>query len=176
MSDMKKHWLVICSATALAGCATTADREMVTLVAPADGGELMKQCSRYSPEGASNFFEPTPREITGIESAAMRTLRDARAKKGAVLSQAGVSPSPFDWPDDPSLYQRQYIGYVANGRRMIYGNYFPGGGATTPREPLTVCDGGPSFFGVEYDIDADKVVRIAFNGGRGGPFLEPIEP
>ena len=32
------------------------------------------------------------------------------------------------------------------------------------REPVIVCDGGPSFFGVEYDVERGQFTHIAYNG------------
>ena len=30
---------------------------------------------------------------------------------------------------------------------------------------VMICDGGPTFFGVEYDIPARRFTQFAFNGG-----------
>ena len=160
---------------ALAGCTTTAgSREAVTVVIPEQGGELVRQCSRTGPEGAHSFFTPRAREITAVETATAKALR-------GVSSQDYISPRDsdllaFDWPDDPSLYNRQYVGYVRDGRRKIYGNFVPTRFGPSSSEPVVVCDGGPSLFGVEFDILSGTVERIAFNGGRGGPFFPDIEP
>ncbi|BDI61396.1 hypothetical protein [Qipengyuania nanhaisediminis] len=148
----------------------------VVLIAPDDGADLVRQCSRQGPDDAAAFFTPSPREITAIETATMRALREARDAHEAYIAGAKGQVTAFSWPDDPSTYERQYVGYVSGGKRMIYGNFLPGGTGPASAHPLVVCDGGPRFFGVEYDSGENRVVRIAFNGGFGGPFLAPIEP
>ena len=168
-------------AIALAGCTTTGGyTERVTLIDPAQGERATTTCSRAGPEDPSDYFTPSAREVTAIESAAMRLLRDNRAEYEALLSQDPTGsenrPTPFDWPEDPSLYHRQYVGYYEDGRRMIYGSYFPASARPDAKEPVVLCDGGFRFFGVEFDVEADKVTRLAFDGTRGGPVLPPIEP
>jgi hypothetical protein len=107
----------------------------------------------------------------------MRLLRNRADEYARLLPVSdGIEPSPFDWPNDPSLYARQYIGYYEDGRRMIYGNYYPAQFRSDPGEPLVLCDGGYTLFGVEYDLDSRTVRRIAFDGSMGGPVLPPIEP
>lgn len=160
----------------LAGCATT-PVERVTLIDPSLGERATTTCSRAGPENPERFFSPSAREVTAIESAAMRLLRENRAEYDALIgSDAANGPTPFDWPEDPSLYNRHYVGYYEDGRRMIYGSYFPGPMHADASAPVVICDGGFRFFGVEYDLDAGAVRRIAFDGTRGGVILPPIEP
>ncbi|MEE4200217.1 hypothetical protein [Erythrobacter sp.] len=167
--------IILPAAIALAGCASLGStREAVTLIAPADGPRLLAQCSRPGPEGATDFFTLAPAEVTAIETATMAALRGAQERLGGQVE--GVRPSPFDWPGDPSLYDRQYVGYSIGERRFAYGNFLPSSGENSAGEPVIVCDGGPAFFGAEYDLTGNRLVRIAFNGGLGGPFLDPIEP
>ena len=67
----------------------------------------------------------------------------------------------------PTGWRRQYIGIVRNGERFIYGNFYPvGSGVAAGRltQPLIICDGGPAFFGVEYDLKAGRISHLAFNG------------
>jgi hypothetical protein len=65
----------------------------------------------------------------------------------------------------PNGFTRQYVGIVRNGRRFIYGNFAPAESA--PRDPLTpqiICDGGASYFGVEYEPASGRFTHTAFNG------------
>jgi hypothetical protein len=32
---------------------------------------------------------------------------------------------------------------------------------------MIVCDGGPQFFGAEYDVEAGRISHLAFNGSLG---------
>lgn len=66
-------------------------------------------------------------------------------------------------------WQRQYVGIVREGRRFIYGNYFPVESTIDWRKlPIGFCDGGPQFFGAEFDVSARHITRIDFNGSIGG--------
>jgi hypothetical protein len=68
----------------------------------------------------------------------------------------------------PSGWRRQYIGLIRSGQRFIYGNFFPERDWDEFRDwrtqPVTVCDGGPGFFGVEYDVSARRFTQFAYNG------------
>jgi hypothetical protein len=57
--------------------------------------------------------------------------------------------------------------------RFIYGNFItkeaagigePSGHESWRETATSICDGGPVFFGVEYDVDAGKFSHLAFNG------------
>ena len=156
----------------LAACSTpSASRgENIVLVDPAQGAALLAQCSRPAPISDGAFFTPTPAQITALETRLAAVLSEERTNYVEDDNPAGA----FDWPLAPSSYVRQYVGYEAGGRRMIYGNFVPGNSASGSNGPMVVCDGGPQFFGAEFDIAAGEVVRVAFNGGLGGPFYDPI--
>ena len=68
-------------------------------------------------------------------------------------------------------WQRQYAGLVRNGSRFIYGSFFPADAqnelAGWRERPMIVCDGGPQFFGAEYDVEAGRISHLAFNGSLG---------
>lgn len=67
----------------------------------------------------------------------------------------------------PRGWARQYVGVVRDGRRFIYGNFFPLDPTLDNRWReglIVVCDGGPDYFGVEYDIDRKEFSHLAFNG------------
>ena len=177
-----KKLAIIFLLTPLAACTTMsgdASRERVALVDPARGAALLEQCSRTGPDVSSveGYFEPSAQDITALETGAMAALARSRDEYRPEQAQYAGDYLAFDWPDNPGLYVRQYVGYRIAGRRHVYGNFLPVQSGTFPTsEPAIVCDGGPQFFGVEYDLDAGRLVRIAFNGGLGGPFLDAITP
>ncbi|MEL7683899.1 hypothetical protein AAG594_06125 [Citromicrobium bathyomarinum] len=174
---MKRGATLAAFALALAACVgTPRASERVALIDPAMGAALTRPCSRPGPEKPEQFFVPSPSQITATETATMRLLRERTGDYAASLGNAGDEPTPFDWPADPALYHRQYVGYYQDGRAMIYGNYFPAGFDADLTQPTSLCDGGFRFFGVEYDLASRSVRRIAFDGSLGGPFLAPIEP
>ena len=157
-------------------CATTVQSENVVLVPAADGAQLIETCSRPGPEGVDSFFEVSPREVTAVESAIMRLLRE-KAEEYRELQGVQAIFAPFEWPDNPASYTRAYVGYIVDGERMVYGDFRPASTLSTKGDRwATLCDGGSKFFGVEYSLDQMKVKRIAFDGSRGGLMFPAIEP
>jgi hypothetical protein len=67
---------------------------------------------------------------------------------------------------DPRSFYRQYIAIVVAGRRLIYVNAFydiePIRYAT--EQFVSVCDGGPYFWGVIFDPATHKYFDLNING------------
>jgi hypothetical protein len=149
--------------------------------------DVLTQCSRGAPRGVSGFWRPTPADVAVAENAVDRALALAL---DSVIARDGVGETEWlkrpraGWPDQ---YYRQYAGLKhRDGRRTIYIN---GLAAGWPRElservpaeeatsshpfakpdwwrstVATVCDGGESFFGAEYDPLSKRVLSFQFNG------------
>lgn len=117
---------------------------------------MYAQCSRSTPPAATDSWRPEPQDIARLESVLIASAAERAAARGLDLSIFSAR------------WRRQYVGTVHDGRRFIYGNFleardeFPG--ADWRREPIQVCDGGPGFFGAEFDVDAGTITHIAFNG------------
>jgi hypothetical protein len=109
---------------------------------------LLRQCSRIAPEKVTAQWMPTSDQIVRLEA-----LLPA-FKRG--LKQ----------PDAPlEAFYRQYAGFVAGGRKIVYINFFPKD--TDPQwrsRAVMVCDGGERFWGVEFEVDRSRFVNAAFNG------------
>jgi hypothetical protein len=95
-----------------------------------------------------------------------------------------VTP-PKGWPrlgEKLAEYQRQYVGYLVKGRRMIYCNFYCEATVdsimvdsvdgevyeTEVDKPLdcrpeVVNDGGDCFFQIDYDVDSRRVLKVAVN-------------
>lgn len=172
---------------ALSACASPANSEEIQLpegarVIPLEFGEMaLRQCSRASPEGSEPFWHPTSSQVTVLERNLSEVLRDSQSENQAFIAaeraQFGEDARiAFDFANDPTAWSREYIGYTHDGRRYIYGNIAPEQAEDRRRlgHPMIICDGGPVFFGVEYDVESARVSRVAFNGAIGGPFLSPI--
>jgi hypothetical protein len=116
--------------------------------------ELLHQCSRKSPTVGESTWQPSADDILKLEALLPNALM-AQAAKG----------DP-DWSVAPSGWRRQYVGIVLNSRRLIYGNFVLKGVDPGPwrTNPVMVCDGGPRFFGVVYDVAAGRITDLAFNG------------
>jgi hypothetical protein len=116
---------------------------------------LLKQCSRQTPSLGEATWQPSWSDIDRLEAALPSALK-AFPKRPNI---GGESP--------PGHWLRQYVGIIRGGRRYIYGSFFvvfPGGEVDWRKEPYILCDGGPLFFGVDYDLAAGRFDQIAFNG------------
>lgn len=67
---------------------------------------------------------------------------------------------------DISRYYLQYVGIRAGGRRLIYINAVAVDSAPEQwrTEPVTVCDGGRSYWGAMFDPATGEFSELAFNG------------
>lgn len=149
-------WLVLLFALALgAGPAASGN---IAILPDSARVTLMQQCSRGVPPPGEAGWTPTPDDIAPLEAALPAAL--AARRMGHVPDWGRLSD---DWG-------RQYVGLIRGGRRLVYGNFFPrrmvdGDKESRWRvEPVEVCDGGASFFGVEYDVQAGRITHLDFNG------------
>jgi hypothetical protein len=78
-------------------------------------------------------------------------------------------------PRQASCYRRQYAGILVNGKRQLYVNGFdapceydlPGEPNQWRARALDVCDGGPSSWGLVYDIEASSFLASYYDGILG---------
>mgnify|MGYP003578872580 CR=1 FL=1 len=133
---------------------TRADAHDIAILPPFAIAEMLQQCSRGAPAPGSSSWHPALSDIAKLEAA---------------LPQALASAKVHDLREAPNGWRRQYVGIIRDGRRYIYGNFIPKGDVEPSmtdwrRKPVRICDGGPAFFGVEYDIAGKRISHIAFNG------------
>jgi hypothetical protein len=136
----------------------------IQLFGAAKGEMLLRQCSRSTPEKGESYFRPNAKDIIAFELALQKALdlnpqykseNDWRKSHGhPERSLVGK-----DWA-------RDIVGMVKNGKSYLYGNYYPAedGKRGFKNEPVIICDGGPSFFGAEFDIEQGRISHLAFNG------------
>ena len=117
------------------------------------GQSLLRQCSRSSPSNVSQFWSPSLEQIQRLE----------RALPGYVRFNEGRKPVIAHTVE----YHRQYVGIVVNGKRLIYGNFYP----TTVSDyfdekstPVVVCDGGASFWGIVFEPESSVFIELQING------------
>jgi hypothetical protein len=118
------------------------------------GAPLLKQCSRRVPQDITDYWTPSDAQVSSLKSALDGYLRQHSADRGTVL-------------DHPlSSYHGQYAGIVSAGKRLVYGNFYvhQADWLHEDTQPVSVCDGGRSLFGVVFASAADMIVDIAFNG------------
>ncbi|MCW4460575.1 hypothetical protein OK349_02570 [Sphingomonas sp. BT-65] len=146
--------LTACAHGTTGGQAIGAD---IAILPPATIAEMLHQCSREAPASGTGSWQPTISDIAKLEAALPDALASTNPRGGEDLRNA------------PTGWRRQYVGIVRDGRRYIYGNFIPKGVVEPSmmnwrREPVRICDGGPTFFGVEYDVANARVTHLAFNG------------
>ena len=115
------------------------------------GEPLLKQCSRSTPSKISAYWKPSVAEISKLE----------------VLLPAYLQEHADDYKHVQKIvYHRQYMGIVVKGKRLIYGNFYPANFSSSneQRNPVIICDGGASFWGVVFDSKTSHLVELKFNG------------
>jgi hypothetical protein len=142
------------------------------------GREVLKQCTRSAPQGVIRFWTPAQTDVQRIEEMLPLVI-------DSVLRKVTNSSTQLD----ARQYYRQYLGIQRwSGKRSIYINAFhkrnleeinralqTGRKASeTPdslewrTNPVSVCDGGTLFFGVEFDPETRTFGRIEFNDRVSG--------
>ena len=136
------------------------------VILPAEAATaVLCQCSRDSLGVASGSWTPTLSDLAEMEA---RLPDYVRARPQAAMPNKRR---------DLRIYLRQYVGIERGGRRRIYVNLL-GGEIFSPARraahgravehawrstAFVMCDGGPDFFGLEYDIASRQFTRIDFN-------------
>jgi hypothetical protein len=147
-------------AAMLASCGgtgtATATQSNWVILSGASGRALFNQCSRGVPPPGQAEWTPSEADIDAFEAALPMALLERPEAKEVNFTKL------------LSGWRRQYVGIMRGGQRFIYGNFFPAGMAHDfekwGSEPAMVCDGGPSFFGAEFDVAAHRVTQLDFNG------------
>lgn len=118
--------------------------------------KILRQCSRSAPKIGEGSWQPQAAGIRELEAALPGELRKRSSGESS------------HWQNLLRDWRRQYVGIVRGGRRYIYGSFAQDDSSSIAfdwqREPMQVCDGGVSFFGVEYDVASRRFTHVAFNG------------
>ena len=156
------RWSLLLLLLLLASCGSGDHASNNRVILPGiDATELLKQCSRDAPAMGEKAWVPTDAEVDALEKALPAAL--AASSQGRKVNFSALLEK----------WQRQYVGIIRGGTRYIYGNYFPaemhGDILEWRKAPLVACDGGPKFFGAEFNVSSGRVTRLDFNGTIGGP-------
>jgi hypothetical protein len=116
------------------------------------GPQLLKQCSRSTPEDISGYWTPSPSQINAAE----KSLPELLTRSGYKFKL--------------SSFRRQYMGVISHGKKIIYVNAFPASRYSDTKEihwqteAIVICDGGDRFWGVEFDPEDNQFHNLQFNG------------
>jgi len=144
----------------------------MVILGPDKAHSLLQTCSRDAPgRDAPQLVEtwlPSREQVSKLEA----------HLPSAVFQFARTKVSAADlnfFRKNIYRYMRQYGGIVIGKRKLIYLNAFPFSDweMNDPLMPLSdkwyniayrVCDGGPVFFGAQYDPVTEQFVGFQFNG------------
>ncbi len=132
----------------------TSSKRGVVFKAPASK-EFGNQCSRRSPTGWWSSVAPSKVEIKALEAALPGWIK---------AHQMG------NWKAAFTDFHYQYGALMRGKKRLIYVNALPadedfdGKDQFWRRSPQVVCDGGPHFWGVEFDVATKRFQNPGFNG------------
>ncbi len=132
------------------------DEESVILSGP-ESMKIFNQMSRKGPTGVEGLWIPAPEQVHAM----WNDLPDFLNRPPSILQE------PL------ALYYRQYVGFLRGGRRFIYLNAFRWHRAwesTWRTHPIIVADGGCGYFGVEYDVEAKKLLNFEYNDGYAASY------
>lgn len=104
------------------------------------------------PYRSESYWRPSQSEVRRFERKLAFALEQAR----------------YDYPRDPPAglwqYSVQYIGYVRDGRRLIFANGGCGYHSDVREQWMMVYDGGTCYFGASFDPRTGEFLGIGFNG------------
>lgn len=113
--------------------------------------EFAKQCSRADVVG-NWTYAPSRSEVKALETALPKWMETVPL---------------VAWDKSFDAYHYQYGAIERGDQRLIYINAVPASEAEHwdwERKPESVCDGGPNFWGVEWDVKTGKFQNESFNG------------
>jgi hypothetical protein len=124
------------------------------LLHPPAARKIFRQCSRSAPSAESHLWAPSTKDLNDLEILLAKYLGQ-RATAGEAV------------PPKETKYHRQYVGFIRNGERYVYGNFYPANhetGIYEARQAVQVCDGGHVFWGIVYRVKTRTFEEIQFNG------------
>lgn len=102
------------------------------------------------------YWSPTEADIQSVEDGLPDYLRENQ-------SSFYITGSPV-W-ERLNEYNRQYVGLVLEGKKVIYANYFCNAtGLDWKKEFVMVLDGGACYFQFKFNTDSGEYFGLQVNG------------
>ena len=125
-----------------------------------EGPAVLRQCSRATPGHVAGYWELTPDTVALLEHNFWRL--------SLLLGKPVWKPTTHA---DSVAYQSrlenswdQYIGVVIDGQRYVYINHGVGDIQDCKTKACVICDGGPSFWGVLFNVNTLEFSQFHWNG------------
>ncbi|MCB9460994.1 MAG: hypothetical protein H6670_15175 [Anaerolineaceae bacterium] len=129
-----------------------ADQPGMIIFDAEEDSDMLRAYYWLFPEG-TEFWTPSRDDILALGENATRFLQTDDVTQ--------FHPDLWARYDD---YWRQYVGFVRDGQRLIYANYFCRAEAGWLDRLLEVADGGDCYFQLTYDVDSQRFVNWYVNG------------
>lgn len=136
--------------------------EFSTIINADKGQEMMAQCSRSTPEKIDGFWNLTEKDAEKLENNFSKITHMKSIE--CCISGGRIK--------NLKQYGYQYLGVKIENRKFIYINAFwieskddmDKWYKDWKIEPIIVCDGGESFWGVLFDIETSEFSQLSING------------
>jgi hypothetical protein len=136
-----------------------------TIISANNGLVMLNQCSRSTPENINGFFELAKNDIEQLEEN-FKNIYSLKSTKCCYAKKKIQNLENFAF---------QYIGVNINNEKYIYINALGFSNSDEVDEskpffknwktlPISVCDGGSSYWGVLYNIRKKKFSQLSING------------
>ena len=159
--------LTLIANSAIAEEAINLPAEGAFILPTSAGKALLHQCSRETPRDVDEFWQPTSQDIENVE----QTVRDFFANPEESPDKDTKNIIVYMQHHYITSFNRQYIGFIKDNQKYIYGNFYPDNVPKIPDNPvdehfvpIIMCDGGPSFWGIVYGVSTKRIQDIAING------------
>ena len=105
---------------------------------------------------AAEFWTPADADVAALETDLPAFLQTAE--------HPWLRPSPPIWERVPD-YQRQDLGILEEGERVIYANFFCNAhDIDWENELVFILDGGDCYFQVKYNVESGEFYDLSVNG------------
>jgi len=151
MKKVMGAFLLVCTSVVLADTEGYVFPNAGRYILPVTLGEaLLHPCSRSVPKAITGFWEPSETDIDNLEQHLLIYMNG--------LDRAQSQRPPAE------AYDRQYVGIVVHGAKLIYGNYFPPSFSKygADQHPIDICDGGPRHWGLIFHPKTKSFTDLSF--------------
>ena len=151
---------IILTLPSVAGCSANAQSLQGErwVVFPAEQAKAQRLGDWLAINGqTAEYWTPSEDDVLALENGLGSYLEQTNSER--------FNQQPFPIWERLDEYNRQYIGILLDGKKVIYANYFCDSIQTDWRKDFVfVMDGGDCFFQFKYDVDSAEFFDLQVNG------------